>query len=353
MLFYYNNELLSGIYEIINQLNGKRYIGSTKEFKLRWKDHVYCLKRNRHHNKHLQYSFNKSSEEVIYDDFLEFRVLEILENSTKKERLIKEEFWINFALENGIELYNSNLEPTKEPKNRSCFSLTPEETRKKISENSKKNWENEEFRKNQLEVFRKRWEQPEAKEKAIEALNKRWAEDGRREDYGNKIKILWQTDEYRKKLLIQRRSQESIERFKKNCSTPEARDKKAKTQTKNHGKIISPSGEVFEVIGLRQFCLDHNIPLSSLRNLQKVMNGKTPSVYGWRKYSEDLIGTKYVNKLNEEHFHARNFKLLSPEGIVYEGTNVTKFCKEHGLQQQNITKVLLGKRKSHLGWTSC
>ena len=43
--------------------------------------------------------------------------------------------------------------------------------------------------------------------------------------------------------------------------------------------------------------------------------------------------------------------LCSPTGEKYEGENIHKFAEKYGLQYQNLHKVLIGKRKSHLGWT--
>ncbi|MFS2047549.1 GIY-YIG nuclease family protein [Variovorax sp. Varisp41] len=60
----------SGIYEIVNTVNGKRYIGSAVNFHLRWKLHRLHLQRGTHHSKHLQNSWAKQGE----DEF-EFRIL--------------------------------------------------------------------------------------------------------------------------------------------------------------------------------------------------------------------------------------------------------------------------------------
>jgi group I intron endonuclease len=49
----------SGIYEIKNILNGKRYIGQAKNLRKRKSQHFAKLKRNEHGNQHLQNSFNK------------------------------------------------------------------------------------------------------------------------------------------------------------------------------------------------------------------------------------------------------------------------------------------------------
>lgn len=43
-------------------------------------------------------------------------------------------------------------------------------------------------------------------------------------------------------------------------------------------------------------------------------------------------------------------KWLSPEGIETEVFNLSQFCREQGLQQGNMTKVLAGTRSHHRGW---
>jgi hypothetical protein len=45
--------------------------------------------------------------------------------------------------------------------------------------------------------------------------------------------------------------------------------------------------------------------------------------------------------------------LISPDGIVYKVENIHKFAEEHGLQYQNLHKVLTGKRPTHKGWRIC
>src|SRR3990167_7851115 len=51
--------IASGVYEILNTTNGKRYIGSTANMVSRWKTHCYKLKRNNHHSPTLQSAWNK------------------------------------------------------------------------------------------------------------------------------------------------------------------------------------------------------------------------------------------------------------------------------------------------------
>lgn len=130
MAFNYEKNLkLSGIYEIINKVNGKRYIGSAKKFIARWNNHINLLRKNKHHNSHFQNSFNKYFEILESDVFIEFNIVEILKNSTKQERLEREEYWIKFCKEEGIGIYNKNLEPTKQEGK--VWSHDPKETLEK------------------------------------------------------------------------------------------------------------------------------------------------------------------------------------------------------------------------------
>ena len=59
------------IYKIINLTNGKFYVGSTVDYKDRFKCHRARLRKDRHHSKHLQAAWNKYGE----DNFL-FKVIE-------------------------------------------------------------------------------------------------------------------------------------------------------------------------------------------------------------------------------------------------------------------------------------
>lgn len=60
----------SGIYEIVNLVNGKRYVGSAVDVPQRWREHRTMLKCTRHHSRHLQASWNKHGGNVF-----EFRLI--------------------------------------------------------------------------------------------------------------------------------------------------------------------------------------------------------------------------------------------------------------------------------------
>lgn len=91
--------LESGIYQILNTVNGKVYVGSACEFSGRWKAHINDLRANRHGNPHLQSAYNLYGE-----DSFEFSVLEYVKN--RDSLLLVECGWIKKtdAVKNGYNI---------------------------------------------------------------------------------------------------------------------------------------------------------------------------------------------------------------------------------------------------------
>lgn len=77
-----------GIYGIRNTVNGKIYVGQTADIHRRWMVHRSDLKKNKHHNKHLQAAWNKYGK----DAFLFF----VIEECDASELDGYETFWINY-----------------------------------------------------------------------------------------------------------------------------------------------------------------------------------------------------------------------------------------------------------------
>lgn len=96
----------SGIYKIENLINGKVYIGQSINIEERWQSHLRDLRKNKHHNQHLQYSFNK---------YLECNfTFEIIELCDIEELSTKEYIWMNkYNSYNEHYGYNINL-PTND-----------------------------------------------------------------------------------------------------------------------------------------------------------------------------------------------------------------------------------------------
>lgn len=77
-----------GVYKIINNTNGKYYIGSTKmKVRLRLNHHMQALRNNRHKNTYLQRAWNKYGEESFS--------FTVLENCTKNEVYQREQHYLD------------------------------------------------------------------------------------------------------------------------------------------------------------------------------------------------------------------------------------------------------------------
>lgn len=68
---YRTQDALCGIYKIVNDVNGKIYIGQSININARWKDHVNSLRRGVSRCTLLQRAWNKYGEEHFYFEILE------------------------------------------------------------------------------------------------------------------------------------------------------------------------------------------------------------------------------------------------------------------------------------------
>lgn len=124
--FSYNHLLKSqGIYAIINTINRKIYIGSSKNMFDRCYGHFCDLISNKHYNEHLQNSWNK-----FFGKCFLFETIEVVEN--KNDLFIRENFWATFF--NSLnKKYGYNLMPIIS----GCNEIN-EETRLKMKFNSRR-----------------------------------------------------------------------------------------------------------------------------------------------------------------------------------------------------------------------
>ena len=90
----------SGIYKIINKVNGKYYVGRTNNFEDRWQKHKTDLVKNRHHNDLLQNSWNKYGENNF-----KFLIVESSESDLKE----LEQKYLNIAEKEQDKCYNLNF----------------------------------------------------------------------------------------------------------------------------------------------------------------------------------------------------------------------------------------------------
>ncbi len=132
---------VGGIYAIRNITNNKRYVGSTNDFRNRWRQHSQDLRKGEHNNIKLQRAWNKYGE----TNFV-FETLEICSSENDQEMLEKEYFWSNKfdVIKSGY-----NLE-TIDKAGRPVFTS---KTKRKIAD-----------------VVKNQWSQPGMREKMIQGM---------------------------------------------------------------------------------------------------------------------------------------------------------------------------------------
>lgn len=91
----------SGIYRIINILNNKMYIGSSKDLNERRINHFSELRNNKHHSIHLQRAYNKLKDKTNL-------IFEILEECDSENLMEKENYYLNLYCKSKDYINNLN-----------------------------------------------------------------------------------------------------------------------------------------------------------------------------------------------------------------------------------------------------
>jgi group I intron endonuclease len=118
---------VSGIYKIVNKINGKYYVGSSKNIlgeNGRWSDHYNDLIKNAHYNTHLQRAWNKYG--YLSFDFI------IIQLSLLETLLQDEQYYLNIAKCEKHMCYNLRYQASG--------GDISDETKTKISKSSIKMW---------------------------------------------------------------------------------------------------------------------------------------------------------------------------------------------------------------------
>lgn len=193
----------SGIYEIVNLVNGKRYVGSALNFRQRWHGHRHRLRNDKHHSAHLQSAWRKYGEEAFT-----FRILERCE---REVLLAREQFHIDQGCD-----YN------KSPTAGSPLGVKhTDETRERMSRSRRGQPKSEQHVAEMAHGAKRQWADPEVRAKMSAAIKANWA---KRKAEGYKHPPL--TDEQRRKQsqgvkasytpeLRQRRSEDNRARWAK------------------------------------------------------------------------------------------------------------------------------------------
>lgn len=217
------NHNQSGIYAIVNRINGKEYRGSAaSSFRQRWNEHLSDLSRGVHPNKHLQAAWNKYGPQAF-----DFVILEVV--SGRAALIAAEQRWIDDALDRGIPLYN------KSPTAGSQLGYKqPPDVNARIRAIRKEQWKKPGVKERLSQTLRRVLPGVQAKRKAT-------------------LETLWNDPERRQQM---------------------------QGQFNQTFHFISPDGTPYTTINLSAFCREHGLDVSAMA---KVHRGVRPVHKGWRK----------------------------------------------------------------------
>jgi group I intron endonuclease len=272
-----------GVYLIENTVNGKVYVGSSKDIKKRWKDHKWFLSHNASPNKYLQSAWNKYGESAFVFTVLEVvkdisGLLDVEQKWIDVFRSADRQFGYNQAPVAGSNIgykYNEefslkcserNRRSWKDPESRvrrleGLKNSITQERLKKIGERSKAMWKDPDYR----EKWIAKRASPESRLKASQSMKDRWEDP----EYRNRAEARLRLPEYRASV-----AKKTAEVWKR----PEHKERISKANSKYLYEFTSPSGEKYICHSLSLFCKQNGLGRS---NLRLVLKGKRKHHKGW------------------------------------------------------------------------
>ncbi len=337
------------VYCIYCSGNDKVYVGSASNYSKRMGCHKHYLRNNKHHNEHLQRSFNKYSEQNI-----RYYILESFEEKPTIEHLRqREEYWIeyfqshirefgfNFCVK--ADAMHSKESILKAVKTRSKTKrivrfpyygrIVSLETRLKSSKSLKKAYElrGDEIKKKILES-RKWYKCSDETKKKLSEINKN---DPWRKEH---LKRLAENRRNREGTIAEKAAMEKLKEFSK------------KSFSRKIDKIDKVTNEVIETYNsLTEACSKNNV---DFRNVSAAALGKQKTAYGfvW-KYTDDGPKLDFAanSPKNREKMRLSNkskktvlqcdkdgnilneFLSISSASIAVNGHrySISKSCKDH------------------------
>lgn len=234
----------SGIYMILNRLNGKRYVGSAVNLKKRRVDHFRALRKGMHHNTYFQRAFKKCGEDVFGWEVLEY--IWDLEMLISRENLYLGMFpsWLlyNECPVAGSSLGYKHTEEWCRNHSKIMSELWSNEEFRQIQLNARKTGEQSPFygthksteeKQKQSEAMLELWADPEYRQKQLEIQNS----DKTRQRHREAALALWTDEEWRQKQIEilnsagtkQKKSEASLRHW----ADPKQRQKHSATMSKH------------------------------------------------------------------------------------------------------------------------
>ena len=341
MKFIYGNHANSGgIYQIKNLSNGRIYIGSAAKFSARWSQHKKDLLSGKHGNKFLQNDFNKCGTDVF-----EFSVLEVIDGDKRARQNVEQRF-IDQHFDDQVLCYN--LKKQVNVSREDIPSKNPEETKRLISEASKRAWQDPEY----VERMKASRSTPEFKEKRSEAT-KKWVNENR-EFLSVTAKECWEKFIEDPERLEQCRRRAS-ENSKKLHSNPETKKKILDSHSSPEvRKVMSEKAKarmadpefrqnIVDKVTERH-ATDMEYRAKNLEGLKRARDAlKSPEV-------QEKLRLATIERVAKQKANAKTVTLIDPEGNEIVIHNLNEWCRDKGFASSRFYCMIKGQVNSTKGY---
>lgn len=241
----------SGIYRISNLHTGDCYIGQASNLQKRRHNHLSDLRKQQHGNQRLQRAWNKYGASAFL-----YAVIEICPIESLTER---EDHWMNWCRERGIELYNMC------PAAGSVLGLKhSKESRDKHSENAKRYMSNPNTRARLRESSKRQWLNPEFRIFRSQSAKKQMSDPEMRKRLSDASKIQMSSPEMRARIIAANKNR---------IVSSETRHKRSMSLSKLRYMIFDAQGKEYAVRNMSQFCLNFGL---SNGTMNRVIHGNLP-----------------------------------------------------------------------------
>lgn len=158
-----------GVYLIRCDVNNFVYVGQTKNFNRRFREHINSLNRGIHRNKRLQDDYDKYGCEFFYFDIISYNVDNMDEVESNEIDKARYECRCYNVFSGGTVGKRADQSFRDKISQAHSGRIVSEETKKKKSLATKRQWENQEYRAKMVESAKHQWTDDEYRNKMHEA----------------------------------------------------------------------------------------------------------------------------------------------------------------------------------------
>ena len=315
---------ICGIYEIKNIVNNKVYIGQSRNIHKRWNSHINELRNNKHHNYHLQQSWNKYGEENF-----QFSLLNVCEehelNQLEAEHIslanaMDSDYGYNIRYVDEDNVYSFNEEGLRHLSEAHEFQFRPvnqyDDYKKKIHR----------YKNIKVAVRETTLEESGIRNDAMFNSNHK-----KLRKYKGYYWIFDDDCEWFEKCDLQRHR--DLSKFKVN-------------------KYCFPSGKfICQYNSIKEAAIDNNVTIDvismCIRQVQNHSNGFT---YRNADDYEHGIDIQINYQKNQNHFRRPVLCIDTKTGFVIKEYSSIQKAKDDGFNTSHISEVCNGKRKTSDGY---